>query len=185
MVYKVDSASGVMTPLVDLPWAAPQTKTNPYGILGIAFDCDTDNLYVSTVAGSTFQGEVGRIYRLRAADGQILDQIDNVDAMGLAVYNGATGKRLYFGPARLPEVQSLALDDQGSFGNDRRTDLTLTGAGSQLDLRARRISFPAQSTEMVVRGIEFYYNLVAMSEIPQATFHFVYDPVTDGWTAVK
>ena len=52
-IYKVDTETGEMKPLVTLPAGAPPSSANAYGILGLAYDCDTGSLYASSVAGST------------------------------------------------------------------------------------------------------------------------------------
>ena len=102
-----------------------------------------------------------------------------------SVFNGATGKRLYFGAARAPEIRSLAVDDRGGLTDDMRTDIIISAVPPYWDLRARRIVFPAQTTDMQVRAVEFNYNLVAMSETRQADFHFTYDAEADGWKVVE
>ena len=184
-IYKVDTDSGEMKPLVTLPTPTSSSSANPYGILGLIYDCDTGSLYASTVAGSTRADEVGRLYQIDATSGEILSQHDNVDAIGVAVFNGVTGKRLYFGAARAPEIRSLALDDRGGLADDMRTEIVLSEVPPYWDLRARRIVFPSRTTDMQVRAVEFNYNLVAMSETRQADFKFTYDAEADGWQVVE
>ena len=75
--------------------------------------------------------------------------------------------------------------DRGGLTDDMRTDIIISAVPPYWDLRARRIVFPAQTTDMQVRAVEFNYNLVAMSETRQADFHFTYDAEADGWKVVE
>jgi hypothetical protein len=183
-VYKVDATSGAMAEYVALPAAAPPTSENPYGVLGLTYDCDTHSLYVSSVTGSTLRAEVGRIYQIDLHTGTIASQLDGVDAFGLGVFNGSSGKRLYFGAARTPEVRSIALNDHGRFVGAPRVDVSLVGWGPEGDDKARRIIFDTHHV-MLVRGMEFDFNLIATSERRQTDYKLTYDPATDGWKALE
>lgn len=181
VIYKVDTDSGEMAKWLELPAAAaPNSPENPFGVLGLAYDCETGALYASSVAGSTRSREVGRIYRIDVQQVQIVSQYGDVDAFGLGVFNGSTGKRLYFGAARLPEVRSLAIDPAGNFVGEPRHDLSLAGLGPKGDDRARRILFDPQGN-MMIRAIEFNFNLIATSEQMQNEYRFHYNPLQDSW----
>lgn len=192
IVYKIDSRSGEMRPLVDLPAAAPPPDGNPFGIMGLTYDCNTESLYVASVMGSTYGAEAGRIYQVDAKSGEVLDTLEGIDALGIAVFNGTGGKRLYYGAARRPELRSIALDSKGHFmavdkapPEGPRTDVVLSEIGNGYDLRARRIAFSAAGNEMAVRAVEFYYTLVAASEVRSINFTFAYDEAADTWTFVR
>lgn len=178
-VYKVDGQTQEMTEFVNLPKAAEPTSQNPYGTLGLAFDCDTNSLYVSSVSGSTRDQINGRIFQV-STDGKVLSQLDKTDAIGLAVFNSAKGKRLFFGQARNPEIWSIALDDKGNFSGDARKEVSLENLGSRGDDKARRITF-STANEMIVFGIEFSFNLIAPSEKQETVYRYQYDPTTDSW----
>lgn len=179
-LYRVDGVSGVLTRSLSLPPARQPDDTNPYGILGLTLDCDTNSLYVSSVLGSTRKQEHGRVYRVDLASGKVMAQIDGVDAIGLGVFNGARGKRLYFGSARRSEIRAIALDDAGNFVGQARVVVDLDGLGPRGDDKARRISFLANNA-MLVFGIEFAYNLIAPTEKQETQYRFAYDAATDGW----
>lgn len=184
-IYRIDTDSGEMTPLVTLPAPAPPSSGNAYGVLGLIYDCDTGSLYASSVYGSTRAQEVGRLYQIDARSGEILSQYDNTDAVGIAVFNGVSGKRLYLGAARTPEVRSLALDGAGAFVGDMRREVVLSEIPPYWDLRARRIIFPPRVTQMQVRAVDFNYNLVAMSETRQMDYLFDYDATADAWQFIE
>ena len=139
-LFKVDTNTGVMTSLIKLPGATSITE-NPFGLMGLAYDCDTNSVYATSVAGSTSADEVGRIYRIDANTAQVSGQLDNVDAMGIGVFNGAFGKRLYFGKARTPDVYSVALTDAGTFTGEPRFEFALNVVPNGQGDQARRIQF--------------------------------------------
>ncbi len=176
-VYRVDSASGEMARLLDLPAAAPPSAENPFGALGLAYDCDTGSLYVTSVAGSTRGSEVGRIFQVDPGRGQVLGHFDGVDAIGVGVFNGASGKRLYYGLARAPEIWSIALDGQGAFVGEPRLEVSLEDLGPRGDDKARRIRFDGE--EMTVHGVEFNFNLVAPTEKQETVYRWGYEGA--GW----
>lgn len=182
-VYRVDGASGEMARYVELPAAAPPSDQNPFGALGLAYDCDTDSLYASSVAGSTRRDEVGRIFRVDAQSPKVLTQRDGVDAMGVGVFNGRDGKRLYYGLARAPEIWSIALDAAGDFTGEPRLELSLEGLGPRGDDKARRIRF--DGTELTVHAIEFNFNLVAPTEKQETLYRFGYDAADDRWVPLE
>lgn len=179
IIYKVDTESGVMSEFLNLPSALPPSSENPYGILALTYDCDTNSLYVTSVMGSTRAEQVGRIYRVDLNAGQVADQFDGFDGFGLAVFNLLTGKRLYVGSARTPEIYSLALDGSGNFWGEPRLEATLTGAFN----KPRRIDFNTRN-QMLVRGIDFNFTLSATSEDRRTEYVFVYDDAAEKWIQV-
>lgn len=179
-LYKVDADTGAMAEFITLPAAAPPSPENPYGVLGLTYDCDTHSLYAASVAGSTRAQVLGRIYQVGLRTGTVGARFDRTDAFGLAVFNGASGKRLYFGSARSSEVRSVALASDGRFTGKARLAVSLVGWGASGDDKARRIIFDRNNV-MVVRGMEFEFNLIATSERKQTDYRLSYDPGTDGW----
>lgn len=177
-VYKVDGQTQEMRQFVSLPKAAEPTSQNPFGALGLSFDCETNSLYVSSVSGSTRDAINGRIFQI-STDGKILSQIEKTDAIGLSVFNSAKGKRLFFGQARNSEIWSVALDDKGNFSGDSRKEFSLENIGLRGDDKARRINF--SNNEMTIFGIEFGFNLIAPSEKQETVYKYIYNPESDSW----
>lgn len=180
-VYVVDTQTAVMSQFLELPWPLPPGGGNPYGVVGLTFDCDTGSLYVATVAGSTAQEEVGVIYQIDAVTGEILSQLDNTDTIGVGVYNGTEGKRLYYGLARAPEVYSIGLDAAtGDFAGEPRFEFSLAAQpGGSFD-NAHRFQF-TQDGRMLVKGLEFSYSLQVASQPQRNQYIFQYNPDTDSW----
>ncbi len=179
-VYQVISSTGVLSPFMSLPRAGPASPENPFGVLGLGFDCDTNKLYVSSVAGSTREREIGRIYTVDVDKKTAVAQLDNIDPLGLAVYNSAKSKRLYYGLARWPEVWSIELDDKGNFQGQPRLEFSLANLGPRGSDKARKLEF-ALDNQLVVHGIEFSFNLIAPTEKQETLYYYKYDPTTDKW----
>lgn len=181
-IYHVDSQTAVMSKYLELPWPLPPTGSNPYGILGLTYDCDTDSLYAATAAGSTAQEEVGAIYQIDLDTDEIISKIDGIDTIGLAVFNGIEGKRLYYGLARSPEVHSVGLDaTTGNFYGEPRFEFSLAAQpGGSFD-NAHRIQF-TRDGRMIVKGIEFSYSLQVSSEPQRNIYTFQHVPEDDSWT---
>lgn len=181
-LYKVDSDSQIMAEWVDLPAALPPSGANPYGVVGLAYDCDTELLYASSLAGSTAGQEVGRIFIVDLATGQVVDMLEGIDAMGVGVYNGAQGKRLYYGLTRKPEVWSIGLDEQGRFAGEPRFELSLAGLPTEGRQTVRRIRFD-QGTGATFYLVNFNYTLQVAGERQETILSFSYDPFGDTWSA--
>lgn len=179
-VLKVDSVSGEMKVLAELPSAAPPNDQNPYGALGLAYDCETRLLYVSSIAGSTRAKESGRIFALDPDSGKVKAQLESIDAIGLHLFKLGGEKRLYFGRARTPEIWSVAADQSGAFKGTPRFEITLENIGPRGDDRARRINF-TPTNEMLVWGIEFSVNLVAPTEKQETLYRFRHEGKDRGW----
>lgn len=181
-LYRVDAESGVMAALLALPAAQPPSAANPYGLMGLTYDCETRSLYVSSVAGSSRAAEVGRLFRVEVggAAPKLSAQLDGVDAIGLGVFNAAQGKRLYFGSARTSEVRSVALDEAGNFTGAPRREFDLAEHDPRGDDKARRLTFDPTGG-LQVDGMKFNFNLVATSEHQQNRYRYRYDAAGDAW----
>lgn len=190
-LYRVDTDTGVLSVLLELPAAAPvastaPSQTNPYGLMGVTYDCETASLYVSSIAGSSRTAEVGRLFRIDVSGAQpkIAAQFEGVDAIGLGVFNGAKDKRLYFGSARTSEIRSVALDTRGDFFGGARVDFSLAEHDPRGDDKARRLTF-SEAAGLRVDALKFNYNLVASSEHRQNMYRYAYDSNTDGWVFLE
>ena len=180
-VFRADTQTAEMSLFLDLPWPLPPSGNNPYGVLGLAYDCETSSLYVASVAGSTPQDEVGVIYQVNADSGEILSQLENTDALGLSVYNSSQGKRLYYGAGRTPEVYSVALDGSGRITGEPRREFSLAEQPGGSDVKAQRLQFTPENN-LIVKAIEFNYSLQPTSRIQKTVFTFLYQPETDTWS---
>ena len=158
-IYRVDTDSQVMSLFSELPPALPFSGANPFGVVGLAYDCETDSLYATSLAGSTAGQEVGRIFHVDLKTKQVLAQLEGVDAMGVAAFNSVDGKRLYYAPARhAAEVRSIALDAQGNFVGEPRREFSFANKATGGRRTIRRIRFNTPG-EMTLHTMDFNYSL--------------------------
>ena len=183
-IYKVTGATGEMKPFVDLPVTASPGNSNPFGLLGIYYDCSGRQLYASTVAGSTQEKENGIIFAVDAETGKISDKITGKDAIALCVC-GITGeKRLYFGSGRSSDIFSVKLTKAGKFFGDIQKEISLDMLGPRSDDKARRIRFD-KNGDMVVYAVEFNYNLTAPTEKQETLYRFRYADEEKKWDYIQ
>jgi hypothetical protein len=183
-IYKADAQTGEMKLFTELPVSENISPTNPYGIMGFTYLCESNVLYVSTVLGSTRQKENGFIYALDAATGKVIDKITNTDAIGMGI-SYASGKRtLYFGSARSSGIFSVTLSKEGKFLNKPQPAFSIAGIGPRGDDKVRRIKFD-KSGQMQVYGLEFQFNLTAPTEKQENIYNFVWDEVQNLWELNK
>lgn len=180
-IVVIDSASQALTTFVTLPAAQPPSGANPFGVIGLAYDCDTDRLYASSVAGSTAAAEHGRLYRIDLPSGAATPVLEGLDPFGVAVFNGRDGKRLYYGLARQPELHSVALDAAGAAVGAPRRELSLAELPAPTSDKVRRIRFGPGPT-MTLHAYDFTYSLQVASERIERVLRFDYDAATDRWT---
>ncbi len=180
-IFKVDTRTGEMVEFVSLPWPLPPGSGNPYGVVGLAYDCDTGSLYAASIAGSTPQDEVGVIYQIDSTSGEILSKLENVDALGIAVFRASQGKRLYYGHGRTSEIYSVALDGDGRFSGEPRLEFSLAAQPGGSTNIAQRLQFLPDNS-LVIKAIEFNYSLQATSRVQKDVYTFHYQPTDDTWT---
>ncbi|MBL0145593.1 MAG: hypothetical protein IPP48_07375 [Chitinophagaceae bacterium] len=183
-IYKVDAKTGVMDVFLKLPAADSINTENPFGIIGMALLCETSTLYVSTPAGSTRHKEKGHIYAIDLNTGKIIDQINNLDVMGMGI-SYVTGKRkLYFGTGRSSDVFEVTLNKEGKFSGKPSLAFTLQDLGLRGDDKVRKIKTD-ENGNLLVHGMEFNYNLIAPREKQETLYKFVYDEEEKKWVWVQ
>jgi len=184
ILHRIDSSSAQLAPFVELPAALPISTSNPFGILGLAYDCDTGSLYASSVAGSTLSEEAGRIFQISATTGEILGTLEGIDAFGVGVFNTAEGKRLYYGKARSAELYSLPLDSEGRFAGEPRLELSTAALPSGDNRKIRRIVFTPEN-EMLLYAIDFDFTLRAASVAENTVYRFTYPSDGGAWAFIS
>lgn len=183
-IYRVDSDSQEMTLYLELPWAQPPGGANPFGVVGLAYDCETESLYATSLAGSTAGQEVGRIFRIDLETGQVTSQLEAVDAMGVSAFRGVGGKRLYYSLARTPEVYSIALDAQGDLVGEPRPEFSYAVQTTGGRRTARRIRMAGDDT-MTLNLMDFNFSLQVASERREDVLTYRYAPADDNWSFVQ
>lgn len=179
-VLILDSQNGEMTQFMELPQKKESTIRNPFGAMGLHFDCDNHFLYVSSLAGSSLKEELGSIFQIDIDKKEIVSRLEDVDAIGLSTYNTINGKRLYYGLAREPEVYSVALDEKGKFSDEPRFEFSLLDQPGGAFDKAHRIRF-IQNDVMEIKANNFTFTLAAASDPERNIYRFLYDRNSDSW----
>ena len=185
IIYRIDAFSGIMSAWLQLPFCYPATTHNPYGLLGLTYDCSSHHLFAASIGGSSKYDEKGIIFDIETKTKKILDTLKGIDAMGLAVnFDESGNRRLYFGKLRTGEIFSVPISDNGKFIRSKiRTEFSLEGLGIRGDDKPRKIKFT--NGLMEVSGIEFNYNLQAASEKPETIYFLKWNTETKQWVLVN
>ena len=179
-IYRIDGQTGKMAPFVKLPLPDSITDQNPYGIIGMAYLCESGSLYVSTVAGSNRKYEKGCIYQVNAVSGQTEDKLTGMDVLGMGITYTNGKRRLFFGKTRTSDVYSVVLDKKGSFLGKPQFEFSLSGLGPRGDDKVRRIR-TSKDGSLEVYGMEFNFNLIAPTEKQETVYQFGYDESDKKW----
>ena len=181
-LYKVDAINGKMQVFVKLPFATEITNNqNPFGIIGLAYLCETNSIYVSSVAGSDRQHERGVIYQVDAGNGKIIDQLEGIDALGMGISYKSGKRELFFGKARSTEVYAIELDHKGKFKGPPYPAFSLVNLGLRGDDKVRKIKTD-KNGDVVVYAMEFNFNLIAPGEKQESVYYFFFDEEKKHWT---
>jgi hypothetical protein len=183
-IYKIDAQSGEMKLFAALPLISKDSINNPYGILGFAYLCETNTLYVSTVQGSTRSKENGCVYALDATTGVVIDKIENIDALGMGISYMAGKRVLYISSARNSDVLEITINDKGKFTKKLQVALSITGLGPRGDDKVRRIKFDKATGTMKLHAIEFNYNLTAPTEKQESIYSYNWNEAEKKWSLV-
>lgn len=115
-LYKISTFDGIMRPFLKLEANLSEDEaTHPFGIVGLAYDCYSGMLYVSSVYQSKPFEERGVIYQVESKTGKILDKHEGIDVLSLVVFGFEDSKRLYMSGARSSSLYSIELDNKGGF----------------------------------------------------------------------
>ncbi len=169
IIWRVDAASGVMSPWVTLPMEknyASDTR-NPYGIMSLAHSCSEKAIYASTVYGSDEKTQRGVIYRIDEADKSIKEVYRGVDMFGIAYAESGSSKYLLGGSTRESKIYALDLNTHklGIFASYAPTGLNLNS-------RVKKITGNKKTGDVIATLTPFDYSLASYDEanFEQITF---------------
>lgn len=186
IIYKIDAQTGEMSQFIDIPSPEKSSQSNPFGALGLALDCETNSLYVSSVAGSEIGKPAGSIYRVDLTTGKIADDFFGFDAIGLGVLNFPNEKRLYIGDARSSSVYSVLLNRNGQFslGQAPRYELSLLLIKNGNSTQVKKIRFTLGADggmKMILSDADFSYRLQASTGQLFRHYEFIYNSHAKKW----
>jgi hypothetical protein len=175
-LYRIDSETGEMAPFAELPKAGQAASNgNPFGLMALAYDCDQESLYVSTLYASTASEERGLIARVDLKTKAVTVVRRGIDVLSLTVGRESDGRRrLYAGAVRDNVIVSYPIESSGALGGSETVEIHLDGIAVAQDKRPRVLRFDARG-QLSVRSIPFDYALTARTSIPSAELRFSRD----------
>ena len=179
-VYMVAAQTGIMAPFIQLPFDTITPTQNPFGIIGMAYLCEADVLYVSSIAGSSRTIEKGTIFQIDITSKKIKNKITAIDVLGMGISYSSGQRKLYFGKARSADVFSILLNEKGDFVGEPIFEFSLQDLGIRGDDKVRKIK-PEKDGSLSVYGIEFNFNLVAPSEKLETVYSFIFNQELNKW----
>jgi len=182
-VYKIDSETGKMDVLTELPESDRVKGSIPFAVLGIYYDCHGKKLYVSSIAGSTKNKENGIIYVIDPEDGKITDELKGHDAAAVFVGGFSGEKRLYFGGLRTSDIYSVELTHDGKFIGEVRSEGTLLHKGTSDKDRARTLRFDEKGN-MLIEATAFNYGIEDARNKKETSYQFSFDKNKRKWILV-
>lgn len=185
-VYRIDSVTGLMRPFIELPLSDESSQANPFGTLGLAYDCETNSLYVNSVAGSTSAEIKGVIYQIDVETGKVIDQLPRIDALGIGIFNSGTEKRLYYGDARSSNLFSVPLTKLGYFNRLVKPtyELSLLALKNGDSTQIRKIVFNATQDRqyfMALSDVEFSFRMTAETARKYKIYNFRLSSDSSEW----
>jgi hypothetical protein len=169
-----------MNVAVALPINNKPTEENPYGVLALAYNCEANCVYASSVLGSTRKEEKGIIYCISTVDNTVIDKLTWGDAFGVGISFKEGYRKLYFGSARTSHVYSITINEDGKFIGKPVLAFSLQGLGPRGDDKAKKIREDQQGN-LIISGYEFNFNLTAPTEIQENKYLFSWNDETKKW----
>ncbi len=180
-ILKVNSDNGKMNVWMSFTADSAQPINNPYGMLGLTYNCNDSSIWSSTVYGSSRHQEAGIIYHIDMQSKKIIDTLLNVDALALAINEDENqAQRLYYSSPRNGKILSYIVDKRGLIiRTSKRVEVSLENLGLRGDDKGRKIRFINNS--MIITGKTFNYNLEATSDKIESTYTFQWGRATNRW----
>lgn len=176
----ISSDNGILQPFVTLTTKNNYATYNPFGIIGLHYDCGSDKLIASTLYHSTEQNELGEIFVIDPNDKTYRQIIKNVDAMGVAVFHSPESTFLLYASARDSRIMAVELTNELKAIGSPREVFNLAGLGPRGDDKGRKIVVKSNIVE--IYGTSFFFNLSAPSVIGENKYTLKYEPSINSFT---
>lgn len=185
IIYKVRTDDGLMQPLISLSEGYLQNiNENPYGLMGLTYDCETELVYASSIYGSDIDNERGVIYSIKTGESvKVVDKATNIDAIGLGIAYVNNKKYLFYGCARNSDIYHIEISKEGVFVRQSQKALSIQGLGTRGDDKPRKIRFNDKG-EMLISGMNFNFNLANQDSATEHIYRFKYNDSTSRWQLV-
>ena len=177
-IYKLDSKTGKLTLWIHIDDIHPSAN-NPYGLSAIAYDCDDGTLWVAAIDESDYRQQKGVIYHIDPRTKEILQRLDGVDALSLALLKSSRGKYLLVGSARDNALYAYPMEDQKLIDKSIKL-LELPNANEHI----RKIKVTGNN-QLELQSIPFSYTLIAQTDKKDRTVYDAFWRSQKGWLIKK
>lgn len=179
-IFRIDHITGVMSKFIELPVESKFCPVNPFGIVGLTYDCNSKTIYAATLEGSEEDMEKGKIFSIAVQDKKVSLVLDRFDALGLTTFTSAETTKLFFASARRSKIMSLDLTGNKGTAAIPEEIIDFTGLGPRGDDKARKLRIRNDGM-MQIYGVEFEYNLIAPTARQEQIFYYRYNKARDKW----
>ncbi len=155
-IYKLDSKTGKIERFMHLKDVHPSAQ-NPYGINALVYDCDDETLWVSAIDETSYDKQRGTIYHIDIKTKKILQKLEGLDALSLALVRSEKEKHLLVGGSRKSVLYAYQIVKNRA-KNRAKTLLTLPNANEFI----RKIKVKAKNT-LELQTIPFMYSLITQT----------------------
>jgi hypothetical protein len=155
-IYKLDGKTGKLSKWLKLEDVSP-SKTNPYGIISLDYDCDDNSLWVSTIDQSSYQNQRGKIYKIDLKSKKILKKYEGYDFFTIKILKTTKGKYLLGGLAMSPALFAWEMKD-GFLAKKPQKLFELPNS----TLRIRKIHIISKN-RLKLEAVPFTYSLIAQT----------------------
>ena len=165
-IYKLDSSTGQLSIFMAFDDVVP-SPNNPFGIISLVYDCDDKTLWVSAIDETDYREQRGVIYHIDVATKKILQKVEGVDALTLALLKSERGKFLLIGSARKNSLYAYAIKE-GKIEDRLIKILDLPLANEHI----RKIKIKG-SNLLELQTIPFSYTLIAETSHKKERNHYL------------
>lgn len=182
-IFRIHTSEEKLQAFQSLPGAVKINNENPFGILGLIYDCNTNHLLVSTINGSNEQEENGKVYAVDTDTKKVIPLVNHLDVLGLNIVQVDDEILLLLGSARESVIFGLPIDLNFRILGPAKPIISLEGLGPRGDDRARKIE--AFNGKLIIHGTPFYYNLSAPSISQQTKYSFLFERSEKSWRLIS
>jgi len=163
-IYKLESTTGKLSIFMHFDDVKP-TSTNPYGMNAIAYDCEDKTLWAAAIDESDYGTQKGVIYHIDPQTKEILQKVEGLDVLSMAIIKTEQGKYLLVGSARDNALYSYSIE-KGKLSNIPKKLLELPSINEHI----RKIKVK-ENNMLELQSIPFSYALIAQTAKQDRTFY--------------
>ncbi len=179
-IYVIDSYTGKMTSWYSIPMPKIPFEKNANGLMSSFYDCEMDELIVSTIAGSDYQNEIGKLYSININTKELQTLIENQDIMGVLSLRKESQKIILYGLCRKSEIWSVQVNNKNIPISKPKLEIDLSGLGPRGDDKARKMKQNPDGS-IAIFGVPFYYNLTAPVQRQESIYIYQYNMIESKW----